>query len=124
MKLSHAFGFLTVGLLLGLLTQLAPEWSRAGSGAGELWLRTMSWLQVGMAACVFASKALGVLARRMRYPGPALAGTVTAGAGRIAAATAAAAGREPRALLKRVKRRRGGARPRGRRRALAGAGGR
>jgi hypothetical protein len=69
MNLNHAFGFLFVGTVFGLLPRFAPGWCPAtgidGTSARELWLQLMSALLIGIAVshlgrrmCSFAASLL------------------------------------------------------------------
>lgn len=71
MNLNHAFGFLFVGTLFGLLPRFAPGWCPPtgvdGSSARELWLQMMSALLIGVALVYCAQRALNVLASMLEY---------------------------------------------------------
>lgn len=53
MKLNHAFGFLLLGTVFGLLPRFAPGWCPVtgvdGTSARELWLQLMGAVQIGVA---------------------------------------------------------------------------
>lgn len=75
MKIFHALGFLTVGILLSLLPQIAPGWFLPSVVTGEsprdLWTAFMSWLQIGIGTIGLIGRSLPLLGRLLRYEPPA-----------------------------------------------------
>jgi len=71
MNLNHAFGFLFVGTIFGLLPRFAPGWCPPtgvdGTSAREIWLQLMSALLIGVALVYCAQRALGALATMLEY---------------------------------------------------------
>ncbi len=71
MNLNHAFGFLFVGTIFGLVPRFAPGWCPPtgldGTSARELWLQLMSALLIGVALVFCAQRALSVLASILEY---------------------------------------------------------
>jgi len=108
MKVSHALGFLAIGSVLGLIPQVAPGWCPpsgcAGTSTRELWLHTMSWLQIGLAASCLARRGLSVLASVMKYDPERRSVAVKVPAARMAIESVAVtrpvlAGEHPRTIL-------------------------
>ncbi len=71
MNLNHAFGFLFVGTVFGLLPRFAPGWCPAtgvdGTSAREIWLQLMSVLLIGVAVSLIVRRTLGVIASLLEY---------------------------------------------------------
>jgi|GEM_PF-2632405 hypothetical protein len=71
MNLNHAFGFLFVGTIFGLLPRFAPGWCPPtgldGTSAREIWLQLMSALLIGVAVVYCAQRALSGLAAMLEY---------------------------------------------------------
>jgi hypothetical protein len=71
MNLNHAFGFLLVGTVFGLLPRFAPGWCPAtgvdGTSAREIWLQLMSALLIGVAVSHIARRMLSVLGSLLAY---------------------------------------------------------
>lgn len=71
LNLNHAFGFLVVGTLFGLLPRFAPGWCPPtgvdGSSAREIWLQLMSALLIGIAVFHCGSRVLSAVASWMEY---------------------------------------------------------
>ncbi len=71
MNLNHAFGFLLVGTMFGLLPRFAPGLCPVtgvdGSSAGALWLQVMSTLLIGVALIHCSGRVLSGLASLMEY---------------------------------------------------------
>lgn len=71
MNLNHAFGFLLVGTMFGLLPRFAPGLCPMtgvdGSSAGALWLQVMSTLLIGVALLHCSGRVLSALAAVMKY---------------------------------------------------------
>ncbi|HYP18300.1 MAG TPA: hypothetical protein VEQ65_13895 [Opitutus sp.] len=71
MNLNHAFGFLFVGTVFGLLPRFAPGWCPAngvdGTSAREIWLQLMSALLIGVAVCYIIQRACSALASMLEY---------------------------------------------------------
>jgi hypothetical protein len=71
LNLNHAFGFLLVGTVFGLLPRFAPGWCPAtgvdGSSAGAIWLQVMSALLIGVALFHCGARVLSVVASMMEY---------------------------------------------------------
>lgn len=71
MNLNHAFGFLFVGTVFGLLPRFAPGWCPPigvdGTSAREIWLQCMSALLIGVALQHCLRRVLGVLATMLEY---------------------------------------------------------
>src|SRR5690606_36796694 len=78
MNLNHAFGFLFIGTMFGLLPRFAPDLCPVtgvdGTSAREIWLQLMSALLIGVALVFCAQRLLSMLAVMMKYdPQPRLA---------------------------------------------------
>lgn len=73
MNFVHAFGFLVVGVISGLLPRWAPGLCATGlDGAStrEIWLQVMSAVQVGIAGIYFLGRVGSWLATVMPYTLP------------------------------------------------------
>jgi hypothetical protein len=75
MNFRHALGFVCVGVLLARLPQLAPHWlglqTVDGSSTREIWLRIMSWVQLGIGGGYLAGRVLNALAGLLAFTPPA-----------------------------------------------------
>ena len=71
MNLNHAFGFLFVGTVFGLLPRFAPGLCPVtgvdGTSAREMWLQLMSALLIGIALVYSVQRMFSVLASMMEY---------------------------------------------------------
>ncbi len=71
MNLNHAFGFLLVGTVFGLLPRFAPGWCPPtgvdGTSAREIWLQLMSALLIGVAVSHLARRTLAVIVSLLEY---------------------------------------------------------
>ncbi|HWL15829.1 MAG TPA: hypothetical protein VNR00_09500 [Opitutus sp.] len=70
MNMNHAFGFLFVGTVFGLLPRFAPGLCPVGldgSSARELWLQLMSAVLIGVAVISIGQRVLSVLASMLEY---------------------------------------------------------
>jgi hypothetical protein len=71
MNLNHAFGFLFVGTVFGLLPRFAPGWCPAtgvdGTSGREIWLQLMSVLLIGVAVSLIVRRTLSVIASLLEY---------------------------------------------------------
>ncbi len=80
MNLNHAFGFLFVGTVFGLLPRFAPglcvPTGVDGTSAREIWLQLMSALLIGVALVYCLQRAMGVLATMLEYDPQRRAGVV------------------------------------------------
>lgn len=71
MNLNHAFGFLFVGTIFGLLPRFAPGWCPPtgidGTSPRELWLQLMSTVMIGIAVVYCGRRILSALAMMLEY---------------------------------------------------------
>lgn len=71
LNLNHAFGFLLVGTVFGLLPRFAPGLCPMtgvdGASAREMWLQLMSALLIGVALFQCGGRVLSVVAAMMEY---------------------------------------------------------
>lgn len=71
MNFKHAVGFLFLGTMLGLLPRIAPGWCHVTesefASTRELWLQTMSFVQLGLAGVYFIRRLAAYLASVMEY---------------------------------------------------------
>lgn len=75
MNFRNALGFLCIGVLLARLPQLAPHWLGLETGDGastrEIWLRVMSWVQLGIGTGYLLGRLGGTLASLLAFTPPA-----------------------------------------------------
>jgi hypothetical protein len=75
MNFRHALGFVCVGVLLARVPHLAPHWlglpSVDGSTTREIWLRVMSWVQLGIGGGYLAGRLLNAIAGLLAFTPPA-----------------------------------------------------
>lgn len=71
MNTNHAFGFLLVGTIFGLLPRFTPGWCPPtgfdGTSGRELWLQVMSTVLIAVAVWQIAGRVWVVLASMLRY---------------------------------------------------------
>lgn len=106
MNLNHAFGFLFVGTVFGLLPRFAPGWCPPtgidGTSARELWLQLMSALLIGIAVLHLARRMLTLAASLLEYDGGRRAVQVTYVLNKAAATSRPVRARRPQLVPARV----------------------